>query len=117
MAQLPKDMAPDEEVSISSRRCCTSNTARRLTLEEGGGGESGTQKFVYQKIAHWPVAYFVFSHYRANPNYLRNPNFCVRCFELIICKIFATAPKIGENYCIVAFFFRRMQFCRVILAH
>ena len=37
-------------------------------------------------------------HYRTNPKDSRNPNFCVRCFELIINKNFVTASKMGKKY-------------------
>ena len=42
--------------------------------------------------------------YRANPNYLRHPNVCVGCFELIICKFFVMAPKKGEIILFLRFF-------------
>ena len=35
--------------------------------------------------------------YRANPKVLRNPNFCVGCFELLISKISAAASKMGKK--------------------
>ena len=48
--------------------------------------------------------------YRANPNYLRNPKFCVGCFEFYLSKILRQHLKQGEkkNF---AIFFCRTHFC------
>ena len=50
-----------------------------------------------------------------NPDVLRNPNFCVGCFEFYLHNIFATAPKIGENYFIFSIFFTRFSFAELVL--
>ena len=36
--------------------------------------------------------------YRANPNYLRNPKFCVGCFEFYLSKILRQHLKQGEKF-------------------
>ena len=68
-----------------------------------------------------PSPYHIaFTRYRANPNYLRNPNFCVGCFELIICKVFATAPKKGGGiilFYLCFFFFVGFSFAESLMAH
>ena len=42
--------------------------------------------------------------YRANPNYLRNPKFCVGCFEFYLSKILRQHLKQGEKYFFLRFF-------------
>ena len=44
------------------------------------------------------------SQYRANPNYLRNPKFCVGCFEFYLSKILQQHLKQGEKYFFLRFF-------------
>ena len=44
--------------------------------------------------------------YRANPNYLRNPKFCVGCFEFYLSKILRQHLKQGEKYFFCDFFLR-----------
>ena len=42
--------------------------------------------------------------YRATPNYLRNPKFCVGCFEFYLSKILRQHLKQGEKYFFFAIF-------------
>ena len=49
--------------------------------------------------------------YRANPNYLRNPKFCVGCFEFYLSKILRQHLKQGKKYSIFAIFFCGTHFC------
>ena len=46
-----------------------------------------------------------------NPHFLRNPIFCVGCFEFCLRKNFATAPEMGKNYFVFATAFCGIQFC------
>ena len=48
--------------------------------------------------------------YRANPNYLRNPKFCVGCFEFYLSKILRQHLKQEEKY-FFALFFCGTHFC------
>ena len=49
--------------------------------------------------------------YRANPNYLRNPKFCVGCFEFYLSKILRQHLKQGGKYYFFAIFFCGTHFC------
>ena len=49
------------------------------------------------------------SLYRANPNYLRNPKFCVGCFEFYFSKILRQHLQQGKKY--FAIFFCGTHFC------
>ena len=51
--------------------------------------------------------------YRANPNYLRNPKFCVGCFEFYLSKILRQHLKQGGK--IFCDFFLRNTFLRSVL--
>ena len=64
---------------------------------------------------HWPVSFLSllvlsFPLYRANPNYLRNPKFCVGCFEFYLSKILRQHLKQGEKF-FFAIFFCGTHFC------
>ena len=48
-------------------------------------------------------------YYHANPNYLRNPRFCVGCFEFYLSKILRQHLKQGEKK--FAIFFCGTHFC------
>ena len=52
--------------------------------------------------------------YRANPNYLRNPKFCVGCFEFYLSKILRQHLKQGEKYYFLRFFFAEPIFAERI---
>ena len=43
-------------------------------------------------------------NYRVNPNYLRNPKFCVGCFEFYLSKILRQHSKQGKKYFFCDFF-------------
>ena len=45
-----------------------------------------------------------------NPNYLRNPNFCVRCFEVIISKICNSIQNRGKLFYFCDFFSAEFSF-------
>ena len=52
--------------------------------------------------------------YRVNPNYLRNPKFCVGCFEFYLSKILRQHLKQGKKY-FFCYFFLRNPFLRSVL--
>ena len=52
--------------------------------------------------------------YRANPNYLRNPKFCVGCFEFYLSKILRQHLKQGKKYFFCDFSLRN-PFLRSVL--
>ena len=52
--------------------------------------------------------------YRANPNYLRNPKFCVGCFEFYLSKILRQHLKQGKKNFFCDFFLRN-PFLRSVL--
>ena len=53
--------------------------------------------------------------YRANPNYLRNPKFCVWVFRILFKQNFAATLKTGEKIIFFCDFFLRNPFLRSVL--
>ena len=92
-------------VAIRSTYCCSAKDNLLLTsmFDINGDGPRRECMTIMSGVSHI---------YRTNPKDLRNANFCVGCFELIISKNFATTSKMGKKYFIFAISFLQNPFLR-----